>query len=122
MEPANAEAIEIEPVVTPASIEAQALRRATRIRSQKNQDYDPSMAGKRYGYALAQLETYWTTKYEFSMMKMSDQGVLNPDSHMFAQQGFCQYDPDAVAAIMTHLSLKVVLRECGDKSHTEATS
>ena len=80
------------------------------------------MTGKKYIYALAQLETYWTTKYDFAMMQMSNQGVLNYDAHMFAQQDFYQSEPDVVADIMTQLSLKVVLREWGDKAHTAATS
>ena len=46
-------------------------------------------------------------------MKMLDQVVLNLDAHMFAQQDFYQSEPDVVAAIMTQLSLKVVLREWG---------
>ena len=45
------------------------------------------------------------------MMKMSDQGVLNPEKHMFEQQGFYQSEPDVVAAIMAQLLLKVGLRE-----------
>ena len=53
---------------------------------------------------------------------MSDQGVLHTDAHMFAQPYFYQSKPDVVADIMTQLSLKVVLREWGDKAHTAATS
>ena len=121
LEPDNEAEIEIETVVTPASIEALPLRRSTRCRSQTKQKNTPSMTGKRYGYASTQLETYWTTKYDFSIMKMLDQVVLNLDAHMFAQQDFYQSEPDVVAAIMTQLSLKVVLREWGYKSHTEAT-
>ena len=79
------------------------------------------MKGKRYGYALTQLETYWTTKYYFAMMQMLDQGVLNPDSHIFSQKDFYQSKPDSVADIMTQLSLKVGLRGWGYKSHTAAT-
>ena len=80
------------------------------------------MTVKRYGYALTQLETYWTTKYYFSIIQMSDQCVLCPDAHIFAQPDFYQSEPDGVAAIMTHLSLKFGLREWGKKSHTSATS
>ena len=56
------------------------------------------------------------------MMQISDQGVLNPDAHIFAQHEFYQSEPDVVADITTQLSLKVIWREWGDKAHTEATS
>ena len=68
------------------------------------------MTDKGYGYALMQLKTYLTTKYDFAMMKMSDQGVLNPDAQKFAQQDFYKSEPDAVAAITTQLLLKVGFR------------
>ena len=55
------------------------------------------------------------------MIQMLDQGVLNPDAHMFAQQDFYQSEPDFVADIMTQISLKVGLREWGYKSQTSAT-
>ena len=84
LEPATEAAIEIKPFVTPASIEATALQRYTVIRSQRKQDYAPSMTGKRYGYESTQLDTYWTTKYDFAMMQISDQGMLHTDAHMFA--------------------------------------
>jgi hypothetical protein len=65
------------------------------------------MQGTRYSYALTQLES---------------QGVLNPDAHMFVQEGFYQADPDVVAAIMTQLSLKSGLREWGDKAYIAVES
>ena len=80
------------------------------------------MTGNRYVYASTQLETYWTTKYDFEIMQMSDQGVLNPEAHMFAQQDFYQSEPDFVAVLMTQLLIKVRLREWVYKSHTAATS
>ena len=80
------------------------------------------MTGNRYRYASTQIEKYWTTKYDFAMMQMSDQGVLHPYAHMFSQPDFYQSEPDFVAAVMTQLSIKVGLREWGDKAHTAATS
>jgi hypothetical protein len=46
--------------------------------------------------------------------------VLNPDAYMFVQKNFYQADPDAVAAIMTQLSINVSLKEWGDKAFTGA--
>jgi hypothetical protein len=84
---------------TPAPVELRAqapeLHRSTRVRSQTNQGYTPSLSGSKYSYALMQLEI---------------QGVLNPDSHMFVQDDFYQAEPDAVEAIMTQLSLKAGLQ------------
>jgi hypothetical protein len=80
------------PVALPA--QAPDLRRSTRVRSQKNQVYTPSLSGSKYSYPVTQLE---------------NQGVLNPDSHMFVQDNCYQAEPDAVAAIMTQLSLKAGL-------------
>ena len=48
--------------------------------------------------------------------------MLNPDAHMFVQEDFYQAEPDVVAAIMTQLSLKVGLREWGDKAYVAAHS
>jgi hypothetical protein len=74
---------------TPASVPLQAqapeLCRSTRVRSQMNQGYTPSLSGSKYSYAVTQLES---------------RGILNPDSHMFAQDDFYQAEPDVVAAIM----------------------
>ena len=78
--------IEIEPDVTSASIEAPALQRSTRFRTHTKQDYAPRMTGKIYIYASTQLDMYCTTKYDFSMIQMSDQGMINLDAHMFVQQ------------------------------------
>ena len=75
--------------------------RYTRVRSQPD-TYSPSMTGKRYEYAMTQLDI---------------QGVLNPDTHMFAQEDFYQSKTNVVIAIMNKLSLKVVFKEWGDKAH-----
>jgi hypothetical protein len=84
------------PVALPA--QAPELRRSTRVRSQTNQGYTPSLSGSKYSYAVAQLES---------------QGVITPDSHMFVQEDFYQAEPDVLAAIMTQLSLKAGLKEWG---------
>ena len=103
-EPLAEEAVEVpaEPV-EPATEEQPApeLRRSTRVRTQASQGYVPSMTGSRYSYAVAQLE---------------EQGVINPDAHMFMQEDFYQAEHDIVAHIMMQLSLKVGLREWGDKA------
>jgi hypothetical protein len=46
--------------------------------------------------------------------------VLNPATHMFVQEDLYQSDPDFVAAIMTQLSLKAVMKQWGDKAFTAA--
>jgi hypothetical protein len=84
------------PVALPA--QAPELHRSTRVRSQTNQGYTPSLSGSNYSYAVTQLES---------------QGVLNPDSHMFVQEDFYHAEPDVVESIMTQLSLKVGLKEWG---------
>jgi hypothetical protein len=93
------------PVVTPEP--APVLRRSTRVRTQAKEAYTPSMTGSKYSYALTQLEA---------------QGVLNPDAHMFVQEGFYQAEPDVVAAIMTQLSFKAGLKEWGDRAFTATRS
>jgi hypothetical protein len=69
---------------------------STRFRPQTNKGYTPRLSGSKYSYAVTQLE---------------NQGVLNPDSHMFVQEDFYQAEPDVVAAIMMQLSLKAGLKE-----------
>jgi hypothetical protein len=93
----------------PVALRAQAteLRRSTRVRSQANQGYTQSLLGSKYSYAETQLES---------------QGVLNPDSHMFVQEGFYQAEPDGMAAITTHLSLKAGLKEWGEEASMDAQS
>jgi hypothetical protein len=48
--------------------------------------------------------------------------VLNPDAHMFVQDDFYQAEPDVVAAIITQLSLKAVVKEWGKKGFKAAHS
>jgi hypothetical protein len=84
------------PVALPT--QAPELRRSTSVRSQTNQGNTPSLSESTYSYAVTQLES---------------QGVLNPDLHMFVQEGFYQAEPDVVTAIMTRLSLKACFKEWG---------
>jgi hypothetical protein len=93
------------PVVTP--VHAPGLHRSTGVRTQEKQAYTPSMTGSKYSYAVTQLE---------------NQGVLNPDAHMFVQDDFYQAEPDVVAAIMTQQSLKAGLKEWGDRAFTATRS
>ena len=74
--------------------------RSTRVKSQPD-TYAPSMTGKRYEYAMAQLESH---------------GVLHPDSHIFAQEYFYQAEPGVVISIMNQLSLKAGLKEWGENA------
>jgi hypothetical protein len=84
------------------------LRRSTREKSKSAPEYIPSLSGTKYNYAVTQLE---------------QQGVLNPDAHMFVQEDFYQAEPDVVAIIMTQLSLKAGLKAWGDdKAHMAAHS
>jgi hypothetical protein len=48
--------------------------------------------------------------------------VLNPDEHMFVQDDFYQTDPNAVAVIMTQLSLKAGLKQWVVKAFKAAHS
>jgi hypothetical protein len=93
------------PVALPA--QAPELRRSTRVRSQTNQGYTPSLWGSKYSYAVTQLES---------------QGVLNADSHILVQEDFYQAESDVVEAIMTQLSLKAGLKEWGEEDFTSAQS
>jgi hypothetical protein len=93
----------------PVSLPEQApeLRRPTRVRSQTNQGYTPSLSGSKYSYEVTQIKS---------------QGVLNPDSHMFVKEDFYQVEPDVVAAIMTQLSIKAGLKEGGEEAFMVAQS
>jgi hypothetical protein len=93
------------PVALPA--QAPELRRSTRVRSQTNHGYTPSLSGSKYSYAVMQLES---------------QGVLNTDSHMFVQDDFYQAELDVVEAIMTQLSLNAGLKEWGEEAFTAIQS
>ena len=86
-------------VLTPAT---EGPHRSTRVMSQTD-TYAPIMTGKRYEYIRTKLES---------------QGVIHPDTHLFAQ--FFKTEPDAVISIMTHLSLNAGLKEWVYKAHSEA--
>jgi hypothetical protein len=85
---------------------ATGLQRSMRVRLQPK-NYEPTMTGSKYSYAVTQLETH---------------GVLHPVSHMFVQEDFYQSDPNVVAHVMTQLSLKSGLKQWGDKAYAAVTS
>lgn len=76
------------------------VRRSTRA-TIKTQNYIPAMSGKKYAYAAAQLDKI---------------PVIYPDTYMFHQKELYQAEPDVVAAIMTQLSLKMGMKEWGDRA------
>jgi hypothetical protein len=88
-----------EPAQVAQPMETTGLQRSTRVRLQPK-NYELTMTGSKYSYAVMQLETH---------------GVLHPDSHMFIQEAFYQSDPNVVAHIMTQLSLKRGLKQWGNK-------
>ena len=92
--------VEDQPSTTNTPDVTPGVRKSTRVRIQtRDNDYIPSMSGKsKYAYAVTQLERH---------------GALHPDAHMFFQTDMYHAEPDVVAAIMTQLSLKAGLRECG---------
>jgi hypothetical protein len=81
-------------------------RRSTRIRTQ-TKAYTPGFSGSKYSYAVTQLQ---------------NDGLLNPDAHMFLQGDFYQTEPDVVTTIMTQLSLKSGLRQWGSRAYDAAES
>ena len=93
----------VVPVLEPAQLPE--LRRSTRARKQTDLGYIPSLTGSKYSYAVMQLESH---------------GVLFPESHMFVQADFYQYEPDIVAMVMIQLSLKAGLKAWGSKAHAAA--
>ena len=81
------------------------VRRGTRTRAKPKPSYIPSFSGKKYDVALAQLK---------------EKGVMHPDTHLLFNQTLSETAPDAVAAIMTQLSLKAGLKEWKGKAHDAA--
>ena len=65
------------------------------------------MTGKRYKYAIIQLEI---------------QGVLHPDAHMFVQEYFYQAEPEVVISILTQFSLKAGFKSLGYNDNSVAKS
>jgi hypothetical protein len=82
-----------EPTQVAQPMKTTGLQRST-IRFQPKQ-YELTMRGSKYSYAVMQLETW---------------GVLHPDYHMFVQEDFYQANPDVMALVMTQLSLKSGLK------------
>jgi hypothetical protein len=95
-----------EPTQVAQAMETTGLQRSTRVRLQPK-NYEPTMTGSKYSYAVTQLETH---------------GVVHPDSHMFVQEDFYQSDPDVVAHVMTQLSLKSGLKQWGNQAYAVVTS
>ena len=62
------------------------------------------------------------SKYSYAITHLESQGLLNPDAHMFVQEGFYLAEPDVAASVMTQLSLKIGLRAWGDKAYTAVQS
>ena len=96
-------------VPQPAQVEPEAtagVRKSTRARS-KPKSYVPSMTGSKYAFAVTQLENH---------------GAMHPDLHMSFCQNMIEEQPDAVAAIMTQLSLKAGMKEWGGKARKAAYS
>ena len=46
---------------------------------------------------------------------MLEQEILHPDSHVLFNHGEFQNEPDVNEVIMTQISLKAVLKKCGNK-------
>ena len=85
------------------------VRRSTRAR-QKPTNLVPSWKGQRYSVAV-------------TMLELQDKGTVHPDNHMCFLQDMVRDKPDAVAAIMTQLSLKAGMKAWGPKavSYTHLT-
>ena len=60
------------------------------------------------------------TRYDYTVTQLVNQGVINPDAHMFVQHEFYQSKPDVVATVMTQLSLKTGLKEWGERAYDAA--
>jgi hypothetical protein len=92
---------ETVPTAEPAQ-EPAGVRRLTHAR-QPPKNYVPMMSGTKYDYAISQL---------------ANQGIINPDAHMFFQQEFYQYEPDVMArychdtAVIENSRLKGMGRAC----------
>ena len=95
------------------------VRRSRRVRFHPS-SYEPSFSGKKYGYAVTQLDS----EFKWNTPDGSDPGstTLHPNAHVFAQKGLYQAEPDVVAAIMTQLSLKAGMKEWGQKGYDAAHS
>ena len=61
-------------------------------------------------------------RYDYAMMQLDIQGVIHPDAHIFSQEVLYQDKPDVVEKIITQLSLKAGLKEWVDKAYSAAKS
>jgi hypothetical protein len=95
-----------KPTQVAQPMETTGLRRSTRVRFQPRQ-YELTMTGSKYPFAIIQLET---------------QNVLHPDYHMSIQEDFYPAHPDVMVHVMTQLSLKSDLKQLGDKAYAAVTS
>ena len=90
----------------PPTAEAPPLRRSSGSRTQ-TKHCTPSMS---------------STKCSHAAMQLANEGLLHPDAHVFIQEDFCQAKPEAVAMIMTHMSLKAGLKAWGERATKAAHS
>ena len=88
-------------------VEIPGVRKSTRVKFQTREPYVPSMTSTKYAVAVTQLV---------------DHGALHPDMHMQFCQHMFEEEPDAVAAIMTQLSLKRGMKEWGPEAETAVRS
>ena len=80
------------------------VRRSTRVKIHTQQPYTPIMTGKTY-----------------VMSQVEQQDVLHPDAHLEFNDATSQ-PVSALAAIMTQLSLKAVLKKWGEKANNAMQS
>jgi hypothetical protein len=95
-----------EPTQVAQLMETTGLRRSMRVRFQPK-EYELTMTGSKYSYAIMQLETL---------------GVLHLDYHMFIQEDFYQSNPNVMVHIMTQLSLKSGFKQWGHTAYVAVMS
>ena len=89
---------------TPATpVESTGVRRSTRTRTQTKPAYVPSMTGKRYAMALAQI--------------VKDEAIRT-ENHFSFFESMQEESPQVVARVMTQLSMKAGLKAWGNKAKT----
>ena len=81
------------------------MRRSARTRTQYKPSYEPGFSGKKYETVLAQLDY---------------PDIVHPDAHLTFSQITKQVEPEAIAIIMTQLSLRAGLREWTGKAKDAA--
>ena len=80
------------------------VRRSTRVKFAAKAPYVPSMSGKRYATAMAQLAE-------------DNHGALHPDLHAGFMQHMIDKAPKVVARVMTQMSMKAGLKAWGNKAN-----